>query len=446
MLDPSQSAVSPLRGLLDLARDARRAESALALQFILVNQTHALLPYLVGVMWIRGEGVVSQSGVSQLDRNAPFILWLSGVCESLDAQKKAVVVTPDMLNEQEVAEWSHAFPKHALWLPIAPESDRAAGLLLGRELAWTAQDITLLSEWVDTWAHSWKKLDTPSVGGGLRHTLKGAQAAWNRKRWRWLLLAVVVIVFPVRLSVLVPGELVPANPAIIRVPIEGVVDEIYVKPNQRVVAGQPLFKLDLTTLSSRLQVAQQETQIATTEYRQSALQSLTDPKSRGQLLPQAGKAAERRLEADYVRELIEKVQIKSPRSGIVLFDDPSAWIGRPVAAGEKVMVVATEGDVEIEAWIPMGDAIELADRASVTLYLNASPLSPVRGEVRYEGHEALQRPDGSFAYRLRASLPAGERGARIGLKGTAKMSGEFVPLAYWVLRKPFALLRQVIGL
>ena len=109
------------------------------------------------------------------------------------------------------------------------------------------------------------------------------------------------------------------------------------------------------------------------------------------------------------------------------------------------MVVATEGDVEIEAWLPVGDAIALPDGASVTLYLNASPLRPVDGKLRYVGHEAQQRPDGSYAYRVRARLTDTWDVPRVGLRGTAKVSGQFVPLAYWVLRKPIGHVRQLLG-
>jgi hypothetical protein len=131
---------------------------------------------------------------------------------------------------------------------------------------------------------------------------------------------------------------------------------------------------------------------------------------------------------------------------VVLFDDPSEWIGKPVVAGEKIMVVTTEGDAEIEAWLPVGDAITLPTDTSVTLYLNASPLSPVGGQLRYVGHEAIQRPDGSYAYRLRAKLVPGEHAPRVGLRGTAKVSGQYVPLVYWVLRKPLGSIRQLLGI
>ena len=74
------------------------------------------------------------------------------------------------------------------------------------------------------------------------------------------------------------------------------------------------------------------------------------------------------------------------------------------------------------------------------------PFSPVSGQLRYEGHEPILRPDGTYAYRVRASLDSGKKGPRVGLKGTAKVHGEFVPLSYWVLRRPLSSLRQFLGI
>ncbi len=513
-----EEAQTRLFRLIELARLARYSESAAALQFMLVNQSHQLSPYLIAVFWVEDEGIVSQSGVTKIERNAPFIQWLSGVCLQLSSQSEALRVTPDLLAEADIIEWRDALPASAIWLPLVDQKGSKAGFFIARQSAWEDHEIALLVEWFDIWGHAWVKLHAPSLQGELargfnrfRESLPDnaalneevkalkfgalyfykevvrrprrwpillkqlwtdfwsrlqpireiykedgvggiAQAVqaeirsiWADKRRRIAWIIGIVLVFPVRLSVLAPAELVPAHPAIIRVPIEGVVDEFFVTPNQQVLEGQPLFRLDLTTLTSRFNVAQQETQIAASEYRQSSLQSLTDAKSRTQLVPQEGKAAERKVEADYLKDLIAKAQIKAPRPGIVLLDDPSEWIGKPVAAGEKVMVVATEGDVEIEAWVPVSDAIELPKEAPVTIYLNATPLSPVDGRLRFIGHEALQRPDGSYAYRLRATIDAGSTTPHVGLKGTAKISGEFVPLVYWVLRKPIGTFRQFLG-
>jgi hypothetical protein len=116
-----------------------------------------------------------------------------------------------------------------------------------------------------------------------------------------------------------------------------------------------------------------------------------------------------------------------------------------VQTGERIMQVAAADDVEIEAWVPIGDAIPLAEQAPLHLYLAASPLTPLTGTLRYMSHRAAPRPDGSYAYRVRARLDA-VAGQRIGLKGTAKLAGERVPLIYWILRRPLASIRQFIAL
>jgi biotin carboxyl carrier protein len=475
----------PLLVLLDLARRSRYAENDRALQFILVNQTHELVSYITGVLWTEDEGIVMQSGVSHIEKNAPYILWLSELAKQFIKEKEPTRIEPSMLKADDVQMWEKELPSHAIWFPISHQTKKA-GLLLCREEVWTDQDIGMLNEWIDTWSYAWYKMHAPSLHGELNrlwHSIKSwlsplekeAQSnkkiqwtellshhwksihqsgikhyflntIWNNRHRRLLFILTCIFLFPVRLTILAPAELVPAHPAVIRVPIEGVVDEFFVLPNQKVTEGQPLFKLDLTALNSRFQIAQQETQVASTEYRQSALQSLNDPKSRSQLVPQEGRASERKLEADYVKELLEKAQIKSPKSGIVLFDDPSEWIGKPVAAGERVMIVTDENDAEIEAWVALGNAINLPKDAKITMYLNTSPFSPIDGKVRYMGYEAIQRPDSNYAYRLRAHINSNEHNTRIGLKGTAKISGDYVPTIYWIFRKPIAVLRQFAGI
>jgi len=164
------------------------------------------------------------------------------------------------------------------------------------------------------------------------------------------------------------------------------------------------------------------------------------------LTAQEGKAAEKKLETDYLKLLLEKAQIKAPRAGVAIFDDPSEWLGKPVVAGEKIMVVATESKAEIEVWIPLNEAIELPPEARISMYLNTTPLSPVTGIVRYMGHDAIQRPDGTYAYRMRATIDTPNANARIGLRGTARLSGQYVPFSYWVLRKPLIALRQFVGI
>jgi len=56
------------------------------------------------------------------------------------------------------------------------------------------------------------------------------------------------------------------------------------------------------------------------------------------------------------------------------------------------------------------------------------------------------RPDGSYAYRVRASLVQTHDNAQIGHRGTAKLHGEHVLLGYWIIRRPMAALRAWMGM
>jgi multidrug resistance efflux pump len=327
-----------------------------------------------------------------------------------------------------------------------------AALLLSRDAPWTEAELTLLQEWTGVWWHALQALRRAQqrrFWQPWRRSTEGAGPArkpWWRRPITLLAAAAVAASFiPVRLSVLAPGELVPINPVVVRAPLDGVVDVFHVKPNQSVKKGDPLFGFDEALIQSRLDVAAQSMNTAATEYRQIAQQALTDPKVRPQLTVLTGRIQEKRAEVAFLREQLTRARVLAPQDGVVLFDDPTEWIGKPVSVGERILRIAATGDVEVEAWLPIGDAIVLPMGAPVQLFLNASPLDPVAASLRYMAHDAVQRPDGGYAYRVRATLETPTT-HRVGLKGTAKAQGDWVPAIYWVMRRPLATMRSTLGL
>ena len=451
--------------LLHLSRRTRHAESDAELRFIAVNETRALLPYRQAALWLAHGHELVLSGVVSPESNAPYAQWLQRVYRSLSGRacEGPIAVTAALLEPRDVSEWEEWLPAYAVWLPLQSQTIHGApdGLLLARDEPWEPAELTLLSEWGEIWWHAYEARrqrrtrkrwirtqgDTPTATRSALPRLLALGATFWRSPWqRYVVLAVLCALIPVRLTVLAPGELVPAQPSAIRAPLEGTVDRFFVVPNQRVTAGEPLFQLDLTALNSKLAVAQQELATAEAEYRQSAQQAVFDARSKSQLAALQGRIEERKTEVSFLESQLQRAQIVAPRAGIVLVDDPSEWIGKPVVTGEKVMTIADEFDVEVEAWLTPGDLIDLPADTAIKLYLNAAPLDPVAATLLYAAHEAVLRPDGSFAYRLRAKLRAGEPRQRVGLKGTARISGGRVALIYWVLRRPLATVRPYLGL
>lgn len=453
-------AVTALATLLDLSRRARRAGSARELGFLLVNDSLELVPYRQAALWLPNEGLYTLSGLIQVEANAPYALWLERVCAYLAMQPTDLIrtLTAADLPPELSLHWAEWWPDQALWLALPEESTipregKACGLLLVSDMPWPTETQTLLREWVDIWWHAFRALYRPrawswrAISKGVRTGLtpKPGLRWWKQPRWQVAILTIGVLVLPVRLTVLAPGELVPAHPVVIRAPLDGVVDVFHVQPNQRVEKDQPLFGFDEALIQSRLDVANQTLITAEAEYRQTSQQALTDAKFRPQLALLTGKIDEKLTEVNFLKDQLSRARVLAPRDGVALFDDPTEWIGRPVAVGERIMRIAAPKDVEVEAWLPLADAIALPPGAPVDLYLNASPLSSVSATLRYMAHDAVQRPDGTYAYRVRASM-AEPTDHRVGLKGTAKLHGPRVPLIYWVFRRPLASVRATLGL
>lgn len=454
--DSSPTSIA-LPQLWELAQLARLSHSPRELGFLLVNQTLSLVDYRQAVLWLHDEDAFTLSGVVQIEANAPYVLWTNQVARhlSLLASDQVLMFTAQNLPDQLAQEWADWWPEHALWIPdgLNDSSSRSkGGSLWVRERPWEPQDIAAMTTWSPIWWHAFRALHRPRISSWA--ALKARVQRWlqpvadlrwyQQKRNRLAMLVVAVLVFPIRLSVLAPGELVPAHPVVMRSPLEAVIDTFHVQPNQLVSKDQPLFSFDQALIHSRMEVAQQLLATAEADYRQTYQQALNDAKSKAQLALLAGKIEEKRAELVFAKEQQLRATVLAPQAGMVLMDDPSEWIGKPVAVGERILRLATPGDVEVEAWIPLSDAIALSEGASVNLYLNASPLSPVSAQMRYFAHDAVQRPDGVYAYRLRATLTETTQ-HRVGLKGTVRVQGPWVPLVYGLLRRPFAAVRTYLG-
>jgi len=470
-------AANPLLCLIELSHRARAASSEEELAFLLVNDTRQLVVYRQAALWLQDRGTVALSGVLQPEANAPYVHWLERVTAHLvrldsEAEAQAAdlppaleaapapppgsqprVLTAEGLPAELAAAWSEWWPAQALWLPLVLRQGQRAirgGLLVAGPEPFTVAQQGLLQEWLHAWFHAWQALGTPKPLSWRQwrqrwRMRRRSDPWWRRRSLQVLLVLALLLCVPVRLSVLAPGELVPTHPAVLRAPLDGVIAQFHVQPNETVKKGQLLFSFEEAPIASRLEVARQALATAEAEYRQFAQMALGDSKSKLQLASLVGRISEKRAEAEFLQGQYERSHVVAPQDGIALFDEPSEWIGRPVQTGERIMRIAQNGDAQIEAWLAVGDAIPLQLNAPVRLYLASDPFAAIEGQLRYLGHDAILRPDNTYAYRLRATLDEPSR-QRVGLKGTAKLEGEWSVLGYWIFRRPLASIRQYLAL
>lgn len=437
-----------LATLIYLAKRTRVTTNDAEQRFILANETLNLVHYRQAVYWEIGAGVVTISGVTSVEKHSPYVQWLDNWFRAGKNHKQSVSAVTADLNSLGSADsaWREWLPAQVVTLDINPQGRYPGGrLLMAREQAFTPDEVSILIEWVEAWRDHYQQNFKIHWWNKWRRSYTSST---KRFLMRMLALAgfVAVAAFPVKLSVLAPAELVPFNPSIIRAPMDGVVDRILVEPNQRVDQGSPLLEFDRAALESRLEVARRSLVTAQTEYRQQAQKALFDAESKAKLSVMQSQIKQREIEAAYLEELNKRSLVLSPQAGLAIYSDASEWEGRPVVTGERIMLLADEQSMQIEAWLSPADMIILSERAEARLFLTADPTRALSGNLSYISYHPELRPDGLYAFRLRAELAERSDAARIGLKGTLRLEGPQVPMIYWVLRRPWAAVRGWMGL
>ncbi|QHQ20711.1 HlyD family efflux transporter periplasmic adaptor subunit [Pectobacterium brasiliense] len=431
-----------LAELLQLQSRARARETLDELAFFIVNETHNVVKYRQALLWdCDKRRLQAASGLASLDHNAPFCTEFSRLCRQWQEEgRQTQTLQCRELPADDQILWQEHLPEFLLWLPLRlPQGDTPLVLVLARDSAWLPAEIVLLEKLADAYAHAWSSL--------LKQRRRQTNTSPKKRR---LILAgivalVLILLIPVRQSVLAPAEIVAHRPVMVRAPVAGVVDDILVRPNQTVSANQPLVRLDVRELENRLESARQAFATADAQYRQAQQQALFDANSKASLAVLQSRREQAQSEMDFLQRQQERMQLASPRDGVAIFDDSSDWIGRSVAVGERIMMIADPHDVELEIQLPAADAIALENGADVRLFLNVAPNSAQEARLEQIGYRAAPTPDNVMAYRLRARFTQDDPQLRVGLKGTAKLYGKRTVLFVYLLRKPLASLRVWLG-
>lgn len=428
--------------LLQLQRRARAAEDLAALGFVAVNETRGLVEYRQAALWLDRplRPIAALSGVADADPQAPYAVWLAAVCRWLHGADRVAsfhCLHLDELPESLRGDWRQWLPAQALWLPLTARGQRIGGLLLARESAWLDAEAQLLAELADAYAHAWQAL--------------APRPAWYRRGFGrrsvklWALGAMLALMWPLRLSVLAPAEIVPARPTLIRAPLAGVVAAFHVQPNQSVAAGEPLLSLENTDIANRLDVSRKALAVAEAEYRKTAQQAMFDADSKAEVAVLKARMDQHAAEVAFMQGQLARAEVAAPHAGVAIFADVHDWLGRPVELGERILMVADANQVELDIRLPIGDFIELAEGGPATVFLNVDPQHPMEAEVYSVSYQTSAEAGDALVYRVKARLTDSERPPRIGLKGTAKLYGERVTLFYYLFRRPLAAARLWLG-
>lgn len=432
---------------LDVLRDkALAADSLNALAFSMANDTYQLLPYhqaLVFASHDKSQELLAVSGLARPTEDSPYLVWLKRasrwVAEQVPAQESVWLSLESSTPPEDIDQgWREWWPAGLWCIPIQDGQTQRLGLLL---LLMDEPPPTMLRQQIGglarTWAYCWRTL--------TRRKRLGHKHLNRRNLLLGAMIALGILLIPVRQTALAPAQIVSRQAQIISSPIDGVIAQIHVRPNQPIAAGTLLLSLDETTLRSRSEVLSKEVAVADAELLAASQRAFDNPQSKNELTLLEGRAQQRRAELAAVQAQLRRTQVLAPRSGVAVFSDPNDWLGKPVVTGERIMQVADPAQPAMQIQLAVADAIALEPGAEVTLFLTAYPLSPLKGKILETSYQARPSEEGVVAYRLLASVEDQPEHARLGLHGTAKLYSGRVMLGYYLLRRPLATLRAWSG-
>lgn len=440
--------------LLQLEHNCRNCESIKELYYQIVNETRNLVNYSQGVLLtIDFSGkykVVGISDIPVVDSTSPYVQWIENIIIDLNNNEKSkdifVVDTKTDLKQIDLNSMHEFSPSNILFIPLKSiKENREINyiLLLFKEEGWLEKDILILKHLSSSLAYFLFAMRSTGISQILRKiSLK------NKYLKISIFLLIILMFLPVKLSVLAPLEVEAKNPYVVTSPLNAVIEEVKVFPNDKIEKEQLLVKFDDVDFNNNYLVAKRTLDVANAQLHTVKQSSFFDATQKSQISQLESQVKLKEAELNFAQEQLGKTKIYAKEDGIAIINNPNDWKGKPVTTGERVFLIAKPQSIELKIMLPVSEAIFLEENALIKAFFDNDPTNSWSGKVKYVSYKPELTEQNVLSYKITADFDdIKENGyiPSIGLRGTAKIYSKKVTLFFYLFRKPITAVRQWIG-
>jgi len=445
---------SNISKLLQLEHNCRNSQSLKELYFQIVNNTRTLVNYSQGILLTPDlkdkYKVVSISDISIIDSTSPYVQWLEDVIEDLNRneQSKDIFIV-DIKNDlkEENSKVIHEYaPSNLVYIPLKNSKENREvnyAFLLFKEEPWNDNDILMLKHLSSSLAYFLFAMRSCNWIQSLK------KFSFKSRYFKIAVAFLIILMFlPVRLSVLAPLEVEAKNPYVVSSPLNGVIEEVKVFPNDKIEKNQLIVQFDDVDFTNNYLVAKRTLDVTNAELFTTKQSSFLDPKQKSQIASLENQVKLKEAELSYAKDQLDKTKIYSKEDGVAIINNPNDWKGRPVTTGERIFLIANPNSIELKIMLPVSDAIFLEENAIVKAFFDNDPINSWSAKVKYISYKPELTEQNILSYRITAEFEdIKENGyiPSIGLRGTAKIYSKNVSLFFYLFRKPITSVRQWIG-
>ena len=441
----AQAALSKEQAFIQLSMRAMSAAKPADLQFIIVNETIQLAHYRQAAYFESSNNqkpiLSTASGLVSVAENSPYSVWLNRFAKSFSNAAGCHRLNIDDAKADVQEGWQEWLPAHLLVIPLTHNNKLFGHAMYAREAAWTDNEINQLAFLHNAYSYCMAALQKTNFS-----FVRAIGKLFNLKTLAISGLIFLGLMFiPVRLSTLAPAEVIALNAFSVAAPQDGVIHAFSVQPNSSVKKGDVLFTLDDTSITNRFEVANKALATAKSDALVAEQRAFDDIRGKAELAGAAGRVREKEAELASIQALMAREEIRAERDGIAIFTDVNDWIGRPVQTGERVMQIANPQDAGLLMWLPVKDALNIEAGAPMKMFLHTDPLHPISAKLQQTSYQTSMSPENISSYRLKGAFDKANAAPRIGLRGTARISGEWSVLGYYLFRRPISAAREWLG-
>jgi len=227
--------------------------------------------------------------------------------------------------------------------------------------------------------------------------------------------AAAALFIPVSYHVSAPARLEGFVQRIVAAPIDGYIEQVNVRPGDKVRADQILAELSMRDLEAER--AKRQSELAQQDGVYGASLARAD---RTQLVIHHAKVAEAQAQLALVESHVQRARIRAPFDGVVIKGDLSQSLGAPVQRGEVLLTLAPDERFRVIVEVDERDVAQIRPGLAGSLAIAATPGETHAFRVIRVLPVAVAA-DGRNFFEVEAAFDTSSDALRPGMRGVARI-------------------------
>jgi multidrug efflux pump subunit AcrA (membrane-fusion protein) len=446
---------------MELAKNAVRARTLEELQFILVNDTRAILPFDRSLLFLHFDGKSSFSATNnqpQLEKKSDFVKRADNLAPYLKTVTSALILfahdfKPGDLSE-EIASQLKAYMDYSksscmVLIPFSVYDNVIGHLLLeffGEQVPGEVETLSLMNMvpfFSSALSEKWNLDNNKAVRKSVFKALEGrsGRQETTSRAIKWIvgLIVVALVVFglsiPVDLRVGGQSLVAPEHEYYAFVEIEGIIKEVFVKSGQYVKKGELLATLDDEEIEFKIREAKRNRQSYRKEIEILRNMGAEDPAklAESQLIAIKHRRAQQQL--DFLTWQKQYLTIEAPEDGIILTEQIDAVIGKRFKAGEPLCTIAPSRLLLVDIFVKESDVGFVKVGQSAEIFFNFQPNQGYQLTVKSIAPSAEAKERFGNVFTVKATFQTKPPDLKPGMQGIAQITTQKAGLWFVLSRR-----------